>query len=167
MYYQLPLEQLARRTDGRPQIDFAREALALLDESDDVRFKPTPRGLALYGADEASLARPAAVLADRYGPEVQLRTPRVCYLPGRPLQEPVMAVKVTVRREHLSALMRELRRREALIEEECLRRWVFIVRARAPLALLLGLGNRLASLTDGTAAFAMRLSHYAPVPRHG
>lgn len=164
MYYHLPLEQLARRTDGLPQLDFAREALELLDESDDVRFKPTPRGLALYGADEASLARPAAVLADRYGPEVQLRAPRVCYLRGRPLQEPVMALKATVRREHLAALMRELRRREVLVEEQCLRRWVFIARARAPLARLLGLGTRLASLTDGTASFAMRLSHYAPVP---
>ena len=164
MYYQLPLEQLARRTDVRSQIDFAREALMLLDESEDVRYEPTPRGLALYGAHEESLSRPATVLAERYGPAVQLRAPRICYLPGRPLQEPVMALKATVRREHLPVLLQELRRREARIDEECLRRWAFIVRARAPLARLLGLGARLASLTDGTAALAMKLSHYAPVP---
>ena len=164
MRYQLPLKRLARRTDAGSQVDFAREALVLLEESDDAQFEPTPFGLALFGAHEGSLSMPAAILAERYGPAVQLSAPRIRCLPGRPLREPVTALKACVRREHQPVLLRELRRREARIEEECLRPWIFIARARAPLARLLGLGERLASLTDGTAALAMRLSHYAPVP---
>lgn len=162
MYFQLPLERMARRRDGDSQLDFAREALASLDETEDSRFEPTPRGLAMFAAHEDALERPVAVLQQRYGDAVEIRPPRVRCLPGHPLQQPVMALRVAVRREHSLAVLQELRQRGARIEEQCQRGRTFIFRARAPLRDLLGLGERLAALTGGTAQHAMTLSHYAP-----
>lgn len=162
MYFQLPLEQMVRHRDRRAQIDFAREAAAVLEESDDARFEPTDRGLALFAAHEEALVPPVAVLRDRYGEAVEFRPPRVRCLPGHPLQQPVMALRVTVRREHSLAMVRELQRRGARIEEECLRGRTVILRAVAPLRELLGFAARLDAITGGSGHHAMRLSHYAP-----
>jgi hypothetical protein len=162
MHFQLPLERLARHSHRSSQLDFAREALASLDETDDSRFEPTERGLAMFAAHEDALERPCAVLLQRYGDAVEIRPPRVRCLPGHPLQQPVMALRVVARREHSLAVLQELRHRGARIEEECRRGRTVIVRARAPLRDLLGLGCRLADLSGGTAQHAMRLSHYAP-----
>ena len=162
MYFQLPLEQLVRHRACGSQIEFAREAVDVLSESDDARFEPTGRGLTLFAAHEEALEPPVSILRDRYGGAVEVRPPRVRCLPGRPLQHPVMAVRVTVRREHFLAALQELRGRGARILEECLRGRTFIVRAEAPLRDLLGLGGRMAALSDGTALLTVRLSHYAP-----
>jgi hypothetical protein len=162
MYFQLPLERVARRRNGASQLDFAREALTCLDETCDSRFEPTERGLAMFAAHEDALERPIEVLLQRYGDVVEIRPPRVRCLPGHPPQQPVMALRVTVRREHSLATLQELRHRGACIEEECLRGRTVVFRARAPLRDLLGLGERLSDLSGGTAQHAMRLSHYAP-----
>lgn len=162
MYFQLPLERMARLRAGSSQFDFAREALAILDETDDSRFEPTPRGLAMFAANEDALERPVAVLQHRFGDAVDIRPPRVRCLPGHPLQQPVMALRVAVPREHSLAVLQELRQRDVRIDEECQRGRTFIYRGRAPLRALLGLGGRLASLSRGSAQLAMRLSHYAP-----
>jgi len=163
MYFQLPLEQIVRHRERPSQIEFARQAADVLDETDEVRFEPTERGLALFAAHEEALRPPLSVIRDRYGEAVEARPPRVRLLPGHPLQEPVMAVRVTVPREHAPAALRELRDRGARILEECRRGRIFIVRAEAPLRELLGFGRRMARLTDGTAAHSIRLSRYLPV----
>ena len=75
-----------------------------------------------------------------------------------------MNVRVTARAEHSVAILAELRRRGARILEECVRGRTFIVRAEAPLVLLIGLPGALAARTDGTANHAIRLVRYAPVP---
>lgn len=162
MYFQLPLEQLVRHRARGSQIDFARDAIDILSESDDTRFEPTDRGLALLAAHEEALEPPVSLLRDRYGDAVEIRPPRVRCLPGHPLQHPVMAVRVALRREHSLAALQELRSRGARILEECLRGRTWIVRAEAPLRDLLGLGERMAALSDGTALLTVRLSHYAP-----
>lgn len=162
MYFQLPLERIARHRRRTSQLDFAREALVSLDETDDSRFEPTARGLAMFAANESALERPIAVLQQRYGDAVVVRPPRVRCLPGHPVQQPVMALRVAVPRQHSLAVLQELRQRNARVEEECLRGRTSIFRARAPLRDLLGLGERLEVLTGGDAQHAMRLSHYAP-----
>jgi len=93
MYFQLPLERMARHRGNASQLNFAREALVSLDETDDSRFEPTERGLAMYSAHEVALERPVAVLVQRYGDAVEIRPPRVRCLPGHPLQQPVMALR--------------------------------------------------------------------------
>lgn len=160
MYFQLPLEQLVRHRLAGSQIDFAWDALALLDETEDARYHPSTRGLALYGAHEEALEMPVAVLRDRYGEEVDIRPPRVRCLAGRPVQQPVMAVRLTVARAHASAAEAELRKRDARILERCVRGPAVIVRAEAPLRNLMGLGSRLREAAGGEAHLAMGLARY-------
>ncbi len=162
MYFQLPLERVVRHRRRASQLDFAREACTSLDEAEDSRFEPTERGLALFAAGEEAFERPVAVLQQRYGEALDVRPLRVRCLPGHPVQHPVMALRVEVRREHAAAVFQELRQRNALIEEECRRDRLVVFRARAPLRDLLGLGRWLEALSGGTATHAMALSHYAP-----
>jgi len=163
MYFQYPLEALARKRASLNQIDFAREARRVLSDSDEVMFEPLDRGLAIFAAHEDALEEPRRILQDVYGDFVEVRKPRVRYMPGEPAHEPIMHVRVTARREHAAALLRELRRRGARMLEECTRNRVFIVRAEAPLESLLGLPARLEELTDGLAMHSIRLVRYAPV----
>src|SRR5687768_15500807 len=164
MYFQYPLEALARRRASTRQLEFAREARRVLDDSDEVMFEPLDRGLAIFAAHEEALLEPRRILRDMYGDFVELRPPRVRYMPGEPAREPVMHVRITARREYASALLLELRQRGARLLEECTRDRTFIVRAEAPLAALLGLPARIAQITDGSAMHAIRLLRYAPVP---
>ena len=163
MYYQYPLEALARRKRAASQLDFARQARVALQDTDELLARPLAAGLALFAANEDALEEPARILRDIYGDFVELRSPRVRLIPGEPEQEPIMAVRVTARAEHSGAVVGELRRRGARILEECHRGRVFVVRAEAPLALLLGLPAAVRAITDGTADPSIRLVRYAPI----
>ena len=163
MYYQYPLETLARRKRAPSQMEFARQARGALTDSDELLVRPLATGLALFAANEDALEEPARILRDIYGEFVEVRSPRVRMIPGEPAQEPVMAVRVTSRAEHAVAIVGELRRRGARILEECFRARTFIVRAEAPLAVLLGLPLAVREITDGTADPSIRLVRYAPV----
>jgi hypothetical protein len=163
MYYQYPLESLARSRSGGPQKEFARRAKLALVDTDDLFARPLADGLVLFAANEDALEGPARILRDVYGDMVELQAPRVRTIPGEPTQEPVMNVRITARQEHTGAILAELRRRGVGVTEECFRGRQFIVRAEAPLALLLGLPAALDRLTDGSAAHAIRLVRYAPV----
>ena len=164
MNFQYPLESLARKREGKSQLDFAREARRLFDDDDDTLFEAHDHGLAIFAAHEDALARPVEVLQQLYGDDIEVRRPKVRYLPGEPLHEPIMHVRVSVRRDFGDAVVRELRRRGARIVERCLRPRIEIVRAEAPLAVLLGLPALLDVMTDGNAAHAIRLLRYAPLP---
>lgn len=166
MYFQYPLEALARRRASVKQIDFAKQARRVLDDSDEVMFEPLEHGLAIFAAHEDALAAPKRILQDLFGDFVEVRSPRVRYMPGEPEHEPVMHVRVTVRREHAAPVLRELKQRGARILEECSRDRVFIVRAEAPLAALLGLPAVLDDISEGSAIHSIRLLRYAPV-EHG
>ena len=163
MYFQYPLEALARRRASVNQIDFAREARRVLSDTDEVMFEPIDRGLAIFAAHEDALEAPRRILRDKYGDFVEVRSPRVRLMPGEPAHEPIMHVRVEARRDHAFVLLRELRRRGARLLEECMRNRVFIVRAEAPLGSLLGLPATLHELTGGLAMHSIRLVRYAPV----
>ena len=164
MYFQYPLESLARRRSAKSQMDFARQAKLALVDTDELFSRPFADGLVLFAANEDALEEPTRILRDLYGEVVELRPPRVRVIPGEPEQEPIMNVRITARVEHEGRIIGELRRRGAEILEKCIRGRVFIVRAEAPLALVLGLPASLDVLTGGTAAHAIRLVRYAPVP---
>jgi hypothetical protein len=163
MYYQYPIETLVRGRRVASQIDFARRAREALQDTDELLSRPFPAGLALFAANEDALEEPARILRDLYGESVELRAPRARIIPGNPAQQPIMNVRVTARAEHSVAIVAGLRRRGARIVEECIRGRTFIVRAEAPLALLIGFPAALAACTDGTANHAIRLLRYAPV----
>lgn len=165
MYYQYPLETLARGRRAASQIEFAKRAREALHDTDELLSRPLPAGLALFAANEEALEDPTRILRDLYGDFVEVRPPRARIIPGNPAQQPIMNVRVTARTEHSVAILAELRSRAARIVEECVRGRTFIVRAEAPLALLIGFPARLAALTGGSAHPAIRLLRYAPVSR--
>lgn len=163
MYFQYPLEFLARRRATAHQSDFARHARSMLEDTDEVIFEPIDRGLVILAAHEGALEEPKRILEHAYGDFVEVRGPKVRYMPGEPEHEPIMHVRISARRRSSHALLRELNRRQARILEECTRPNVFIVRAEAPLASLLGLPARLDEITGGLATHSIRLIRYAPV----
>src|SRR4051812_935015 len=126
MYYQYPLEALARKRGARSQIEFAREARRMFVDTDEVLMYPGDRGLEILAANENVLSRPARALRDVYGDAVQLRRPRVRYIAGDPPREPIMHVRIAARREYAGRVLTELRTRGARIVEECHRPRVFI-----------------------------------------
>jgi elongation factor G-like protein len=163
MYFQYPLEILARKRDVRSQLEFAHEARRAFDDTDDAIFEPLDHGLAILAANEDALVMPTGVLRELYGDTVQVRRPAVRYLAGEPLQEPVMQVSVRVRREHAAVILEELRLRAVELAEECVRDRAFLVRGEAPMARLIGLPARLHAVTGGSAVHSIRLVRYAPV----
>ncbi len=164
MYFQYPLEALARSRASASQLDFAHEARRALADSDEVLYEPHDRGLAIFAANEDALEAPRRVLHDLYGEFLELRHPKVRYMPGEPRLEPIMHVRIAARREHADAILQELRARRARILEDIVRPRDFVVRAEAPLAVLLGLPALLDVITGGHAAHAIRLLRYAPLP---
>jgi hypothetical protein len=161
MYFQYPLETLARKRASVRQIDFAREARRVLADTDEVVFQTLDYGLAILAANEGALEEPRRILRAMYGDFVEVRDSRVRYLPGP--HEPIMHVRITARRDNAPAILRELRNRGARLLEECTRNRVYIVRAGARLATLLGLPARLDEITEGLAMHSVRLIRYAPV----
>ena len=164
MKFQYPLETLARKRSGSGQIEFAHGARQTMHDTVDVRFESSEHGLKILTADEDTLVNVAQILRQLYGDFVEMRPPRVRLIPGNPAQQPVMSVRISTRRDFSSEVRGELEGRGATILEECARPRAFIVRAEAPLADLLGLPARMATLTNATAVHWIRLSHYAPIP---
>ena len=164
MYFQYPLEILARRRRIHSQMEFALEAKSILRDMDDVLFEPMDRGLAIFAANEDALEDPIRILEKIYADEVEVRRPVVRCLPGEPVQQPMMYVRVSARREHAGAVLQTLRFREVKIIEEVIRRREVFVRGEAPLANLMGLPTELIDMTEGTASHLIRLTRYAPVP---
>lgn len=163
MHYQYPLETLARRRGTAAQLDFAKEAVRAFLDSDEVLFEPHGHGLAILAAHEAALAEPSRVLRELYGDFVELRGPKVRYIPGEPPQQPMMHARISSRPEHSLRILAELRARDARILEHTMRPRVCIVRAEAPLASLLGLPDKLEALAGGEVVHAIRLMGYAPL----
>jgi translation elongation factor EF-G len=164
MYLQYPLEAVARLRGTRSQIEFATEAKRLLRDTDDVLFEPMDRGLVIFAANEEAIEESARILDEAYDGKVQVRAPVVRLIPGEPVQQPVMYVGVTARREHAGVVVQKLRDRGVAILEETLRRREVAVRGEAPLADVLGLPAELAQATGGSASHVIRLTHYAPLP---
>lgn len=164
MYFQYPIETLARTRGADSQMEFARAAKRMLRDTDDVLFEPLDHGLAIFAANEDALEEPVRLLEEVYADDVEVRRPMVRYIPGEPVQQPMMYVRVRARREHAGAVMQKLRFRGVSIIEEAFRRREVVVRGEAPLANLIGLPTELTDLTEGTASHLIRLTHYAPVP---
>ncbi|HET7549544.1 MAG TPA: hypothetical protein VFJ86_17405 [Usitatibacter sp.] len=165
MYFQYPLETIARRRGLASQLEFATEARRHLPpDSDETMYEPHDHGLVILAADETALAAPTDILRDAYGDFVHVSNPKVRYLPGRPPHLPVMHVRITMPSRYELRVVAELRRRGVRIVERCERSGTFTVRAEAPLDDLLGLPTWLDRATEGTASHAIRLQCYAPSP---
>jgi hypothetical protein len=164
MYHEYPIEQLARNTNTRFQIGFARMTMHLLPEFKEAMLEPSDQGLKILATNEAALARPGEVIRQIHAEDVKLEEPQVRLLYGEIVQEPVMRVRAAAARAYTEAVIHDLLTRGAEIEEVDWMAPLPVVHAKAPLRQLLGYPQALAALSQDTAELHMRLSHYAPVP---
>lgn len=161
MNLDMPIEQLVRRRDTRFQFGFANEARNLVPDRDDFLLATSHKGLHVLARNEESLATPVEVLREVYGPDLDVAPPRVRFIEGVQVQEPVMHVRISLEMRFLEIVKKALRERGANPSEEYLRSNYCVLRYEAPLADLLGLPAQLARLTLGTAKHWIVLSHYA------
>ncbi|HEX2825811.1 MAG TPA: hypothetical protein VHP37_05655 [Burkholderiales bacterium] len=162
MYEDFPIEQLATSSKTRFQHGFARMTMHLMPRIDDVALEATAEGLKILGASEIALAAPGAVIRQIHADDVRIGKPAVRMLDDG--SEPVMCVRAAVPYNTAETVVQELIGRGATIEEVD---WLLarpVVRARAPLRLLLGYPQTLDTLSGGRAELQMRLSHYDPAP---
>ena len=163
MYVDYPIEQLARSTTMRCQMGFARMTMRLLPAFEDVALEPSFEGLKILAVNEAALARPGELISAIHAKHVRFDHPQVRFRRAGSIQEPVMWVRATVDRECAEAVIHDLVRRGADIEEVD---WMVpapIVLARAPLRQLLRYHEHLATLGGSTATLRMWLSHWTPI----
>ena len=162
--FDLPLEGLARKLYVSRPIDFAKGLAHDLRDTADVCFRASGDGLRIFAADEDTFADAAQLVRGLYGDLVEVCMPTVRSIPGPPRRHPVMAVRVSTRRDYMARVREELRCRDAEILEECSGSRLYIVRGLAPMSKLFGLPATLAALTNRSAVHWIRLSHYAPMP---
>lgn len=164
VYSEFPVEQLARLASSPFQIGFARQAMRMLAPSDIIAFEATQDGLLMRAQNEDALTKPATLLRGLYRDNLVLPPPQVRYmsLGDRPY-EPIMLLRVRTVPRHWAVVHDDLASREATLLEEHARPSVCALRAEAPLRKLLGYGETLAKLSEGTALHWIWLDRYAPM----
>jgi translation elongation factor EF-G len=159
-----PIEQLAKHAVHRFQLGFATEAAGLLTSFRSLKAQPSRNGLLMLADHEERLEQATEVLRDYYGADLRTHEPRVRHIGTNEIQEPIMKLSVRAPLEHMAAVQRDLKIRDADILVVDTGPFHCEIEARAPLAALLGYGKTLSSLTGGAGRQRMILSHYAPVP---
>jgi hypothetical protein len=144
-------------------LSFARAAAQLLPEHEETAFEPTGSGLTLLAETELSLERPLERLRALYGDELHIAAPAVRYRNAEPIEEPHMGLRVLSSPSHFNSLRRDLFSRGAVITDSELNEQFGVLRASAPLAVLVGYPAQVKQLSQGRAQLAMWLSHYAPM----
>lgn len=165
MNFDLPIEQLVRRTDTRFQLGFATEAKERVPARDEFALSASRKGLHVLARNEDGLSAPIEALRRAYGPSLAVEEPQVRLIEGVQVQEPIMHVRISLETAYLDAVKRALLARGATAEEERARSRYAVLRYEAPLARLIGLPAELVRLTSGTARYWIVLSHYALVTR--
>jgi predicted membrane GTPase involved in stress response len=165
MLREYPIEQLARSTETRFQLGFAKMVAYCLPSFDDAALQPTVDGLQILGANEMALDAPREMIRKLQQADVALQEPRVRLLRREgDLHEPVMCVRACVHGGAVEGAIHELVRRGAAIESVNWLHAPVVVRASGRLRDLLGYPAEFAALSNGRGDLKMWLSHYAPVP---
>jgi|HigsolmetaAR204D_1030405.scaffolds.fasta_scaffold00241_7 predicted membrane GTPase involved in stress response len=164
MYPEFPIECECSYRPPRFNLAFARKALEVLRPGHDVAAEASPRGLTLLAETEMALEEPLSVLRDMYGNNIQVGPPKVRYRQNaEQLEEPYMGLRIRCRPAYFTRLRIDLVRRGADISDAELTSLCGVLRATAPLAVLVGYPAHVRTVTEGTAQLVMWLSHYAPV----
>jgi hypothetical protein len=137
--------------------------MELMPRSEETAFEPSREGLLILAETELALEKPIARLREAYGDELKIDPPAVRYQDGDPVLEPHMGLRLLCNTRHFEAVRRDLLLRGATIEDSEVTKHFAVVRASAPLALLIGYPKHLKEMTDARTKLAMWLSHYAPV----
>jgi predicted membrane GTPase involved in stress response len=165
MRFDMPIEQVLRRTDTRFQFGFANEAKELIQEKEEFLLRASPVGLLVLARHEDALAAPVVMLREVYGSKLEVKPPRVRLIKGVQVQEPIMQVRIALKRAYRSAAKAVMSARGAALDEEYAKGNYCVLRYEAPLVRLLGLPAELRDRTAGEAKHWIALSHYALVTR--
>jgi predicted membrane GTPase involved in stress response len=155
------IEQCCSHRGERLQIDFAHQAIQLLPADTSTSFAPDARGLVIAAETEMALERPVRRLADVYGDMVRIGAPTVRYRhQGERIEQPIMGLRILCPADCYERVREDLRLRRAVIMDAELNPRFGIVRASAPLRVLIGYPGQLAGITAGRGQLVMWLSHY-------
>jgi predicted membrane GTPase involved in stress response len=165
MHFDMPIEQVLRRTDTRFQFGFANEAKQLVQEKAEFLLRVSAAGLLVLGRNEDALAAPVETLRELYGPKLDVKPPRVRLIKGIQVQEPIMHVRIALKTAYRSAAKALMTARGATLDEEHAKGNYCVLRYEAPLVRLLGLSAELKDRTAGNAKHWIALSHDALVTR--
>jgi hypothetical protein len=158
-----PLERVCSYFSEPFQLTFARNAQQHFLMREDVEVSASHGGLTIRGETEDAIDAALALLKDLYGPRLRIGPPTILYHQGAMLEQPWMGVRVRCTLGHLDAVNADLLDRDATMASCDIDGVHCVVRARAPLASLLGYRSSLHDLTGGSAQHTMWLSHYAPL----
>ena len=163
MSERFPLQRVCSRRSARAQLAFAQEALEILTARSDVSFDAGNSGLIIRGETEDAVSRPIEILKSAFAEDLQVGELTIRYRKGAVMEEPHMGLRIS----SPPCLMDEIRKdldargaRTLSVENE---RHFSVVRATAPLVLVLGYTEWLNKQFGGKADVVMWLSHYAPV----
>ena len=161
---EFPVERLVQLASSPFQIGFARQVMRVLAPTDLIAFEATHDGLLMRAQNEDALAKPVALLRDIYHDDLVLLPPQVRYMSlGNRPYEPIMLLRVRTAPRHWDAVRADLAARDATRLEENARPSVCVLRAEVPLRTLLGYGETLVKLSEGTAMHWIWLDHYVPM----
>ena len=166
MLREYPIEQLARSTETRFQLGFARMMTYCLPAFEDAALQPTVDGLQILGANEMALDAPREMVRKFHQADIALREPRVRLLRREgDIHEPIMCVRACVDGDAVEGVIQELVKRDAAIDSVNWLHAQVVVRASGRLRDLLGYPAEFAALSESRRGdLKMWLSHYAPVP---
>ena len=161
---EFPIERLITHTGHRFQRGFATQAIGLFEASEAFAFLAVDDGLLIRGENEEALATPVDILRQAHGPALHLQPPRVRHLllEGQ-WCEPVMQLRVQVLVEYLGPVRQHLLAAGARVLDVDVHLDAGVIRAEAPLARLLGLGEDFKRLTEGRGTHWIWLDRYAPL----
>ncbi len=164
VHSEFPVERLAQLASNPFQIGFARQVMRVLESSDLIAFEATHGGLLMRAQNEEALAKPVALLRDIYHDDLVLLPPQVRYMSlGNRPYEPIMLLRVRTAPRHRDDVGADLVARGATLLEEHMQASVCVLRAEAPLRQLLGYGEALSALTNGTGLYWTWLDRYVPM----
>ncbi|HEY8554412.1 MAG TPA: hypothetical protein VIL43_07720 [Burkholderiales bacterium] len=153
-------QMFAHRADDSSA--FAERAARQLRALAGVWPEPTANGLMVLATAEAPLDAAATVLETLYPGAIVAGPRRVCYR-RNPSMQPIMELFVRAPAVHLPVLLSDLEQRGARKRYSAIENQVWLVRAEAPMAALLGYGETLAALTDGSADHWITFKRWDPV----
>ncbi len=164
VHSEFPLERLAQLASSPFQIGFARQVVRMMETSDTLAYEATHDGLLMRGQNEDVLGKPVNLLRDLYGEALVLHPPQVRYMSlGNRPYEPIMLVRVRILPRDKAAVLESLGARGVTVLEEELRPAICVLRAEAPLRQLLGYGEVLSALTQGSGLYWTWLDRYVPM----
>jgi len=141
---------------------FAERAARQLRALAGVWPEPTANGLMVLATAEASLDAATTLLEALYPGAIVAGPRRVCYR-RNPSMQPIMELFVRAPAMYLPVLLSDLEQRGARKRYSAIENQVWLVRAEAPMASLLGYGETLATLTDGSADHWITFKRWDPV----